>query len=126
MCDRRVLLSCHSLRSRWSARGGGRRRFPATDGPRQGGRVWPSAPGAACELLPLSAERKELGGGKGCLYSKRRIGTHPHPPIHRLEPRKKAAGKAREAKVRTASNSHHLPLLLRILEDLGLRGAPSR
>lgn len=55
-----------------------------------------------------------------------RIGTHPHPPIHRLEPRKKAAGKAREAKVRTASNSHHLLLLPRILEDLGLRGAPSR
>lgn len=72
------------------------------------------------------AQRKRWGEGKGCLYSKRRISTHPHPPIHRLEPRKKAAGKARGAKVRTASNSHHLPLILRILEDLGLRGAPSR
>lgn len=75
---------------------------------------------------PLAQREKSWGEGKGCLYSKRRIGTHPHPPIHRLEPRKKAAGKAREAKVRTASNSHHVPLLLRILEDLGLRGAPSR
>ena len=72
--------------------------------------VWPSAPGAACELLPLSTERKELGAGKGCLYSEERISTHPHPPIHRLEPGKKAAGRgAREAKVRTAPNSHHLP-----------------
>lgn len=75
---------------------------------------------------PLVQREKNWGEGKGCLYSERRIGTHPHPPIHRLEPRKKAAGRAREAKVRTASNSHHLPFLLRILGDPRPRGAPSR
>lgn len=111
VCDRRVLLSCHSPWSRWSARGGwgGSPQQMALD-KGVGWGVWPSAPGAACELLPLSTERKELGAGKGCFYSEGRISTHPHPPIHRLEPGKKAAGRgAREAKVRTASNSHHLP-----------------
>lgn len=57
--------------------GGGSPQQMALD---KGGRVWPSAPGAACELLPPLAQReKSWGEGKGCLYSKR--GSAP-TPIH--------------------------------------------